>query len=231
MVQLGANACIVGRNVEKVERVAKDIETARPGSRVLDIGAVDVRNVPSMQSAVDSCVKSLGSIDFVIAGAAGNFLAPVRSLSPNAFKAVIDIDILGSYNVAKLTMPHLIAAKGRIIFVGANLFNTGLPLQTHVAVAKAGINALSNNLAIELGPLGVTSNVIAPGPIGSTEGMDRLTPSSDSAKDLPTKIPLGRWGHVNDIANATIYLFSQAGSYVNGDVLVGEYNLLIPLTS
>ena len=115
-----------------------------------------------------------------------------------------------------------IGTGGRIVFVGASSFHTGLPLQTHLSVAKAGINALSNNLAIELGPLGVTSNVVAPGPIGKTEGMDRLTPESDTDKDLPTKIPLGRWGSVKDIADATIYLFSGAGSYVNGDILIGE---------
>ncbi len=115
MVCLGANACIVGRNVEKVERVAKNIEMEREGSRVLGIGSVDVRNVQALQAAVERCAKELGSIDFVIAGAAGNFLAPFRSLSPNAFKAVIDIDVLGSFNVAKLTVPYLIksAAQSR----------------------------------------------------------------------------------------------------------------------
>lgn len=94
MVRLGANACIIGRNTEKVERVARDIATMRTGSRVLGIGSTDVRDVAAMQSAVDRCVQVLGGIDFVIAGAAGNVVAPVRSLSPNAFKAVIDIDIL-----------------------------------------------------------------------------------------------------------------------------------------
>jgi peroxisomal 2,4-dienoyl-CoA reductase len=110
MVRLGANACIVGRNIDKVRRVAKDIEKARRGSSVIGIGAVDVRSADALQGAVDRCVKELGSIDFVIAGAAGNFLAPARSLSTNAFKSVIDIDILGSYNVAKIAMPHLIKA-------------------------------------------------------------------------------------------------------------------------
>ena len=87
-------------------------------------------------------------------------------------------------------------------------------------VAKAGVNALSNNLAIEMGPLGVTSNVIAPGPIEKTEGMDRLTPAS-ADKDTPSRIPLGRQGSVKDIADATIYLFSDAANYVNGDILIG----------
>jgi peroxisomal 2,4-dienoyl-CoA reductase len=94
-------------------------------------------------------------------------------------------------------------------------------LQTHAVVAKAGVNALSNNLAIEMGPLGVTSNVIAPGPIEKTEGMDRLTPASDADKDTPSRIPLGRQGSVKDIADASVYLFSDAANYVNGDILVG----------
>lgn len=116
LVYLGANACIVGRNVEKAERVAKNIATARKGALVIGIGSVDVRKVESLQSAVEKCVKELGGIDFVIAGAAGNFLAPIRSLSPNTFKSVIDIDVLGSYNTAKLTLPYLIesAAKHKV---------------------------------------------------------------------------------------------------------------------
>ena len=96
--------------------MAKDIATAREGAVVLGLGSVDVRKVESLQSAVEKCVNELGGIDFVIAGAAGNFLAPIRSLSPNAFKSVIDIDVLGSYNTAKLTLQYLVesAAKHKV---------------------------------------------------------------------------------------------------------------------
>ena len=96
-------------------------------------------------------------------------------------------------------------------------------MQTHVAVAKAGVDALSANVAIEYGPLGVTSNIIAPGPIGGTEGMDRL---SKGHKTDPTggnkgkRIPLGRWGLTKEIADATVFLFSDAANYVTGDKLV-----------
>ncbi|KAK7902610.1 peroxisomal 2 4-dienoyl-CoA reductase sps19 [Exophiala xenobiotica] len=251
LVHLGANACIVGRNVEKTERMAKDIATARAGSKVLGIGAVDVRNVESLQKSIDTCVKELGGIDFLIAGAAGNFLAPLSQLSPNAFKSVMDIDILGSYNVTKLALPHLVAsakkhnsssslphtqssspsfspssppspgAGGRIIYVSATIHYTGLPMQTHVAVAKAGIDALSANVAIEYGPLGVTSNIIAPGPIAGTEGMDRLSKEHKSGgANVAKRIPLGRWGFIKEIADATVFLFSDAGNYVTGDNLV-----------
>lgn len=97
----------------------------------------------------------------------------------------------------------------------------GVPLQAHVGVAKAGVDVLSHTTAIEFGPRGLTSNVIAPGPIGSTEGMERLA-KADDLKQFTRGIPLGRLGHVKDIANATIYLFSNAGNFVSGQTLVGE---------
>ena len=171
------------------------------------------------------------------AGAAGNFLASINQLSTNAFKSVMDIDVLGSYNTVKATLPHLVTSAGkhksdwesststgtggRIIFVSATFHYTGMPLQTHVSVAKAGVDALCNNIALEFGPQGVTSNVIAPGPIAGTEGMERLSKSDDLAKSSKN-IPLGRWGTVKEISDATVYLFSDAGNYVTGQTLVGK---------
>ena len=116
---------------------------------------------------------------------------------------------------------------GRIIFVSATLHYTGTPLQAHVGVAKAGVDALSNSVAIEFGPRGITSNVIAPGPIAGTEGMERLSRKEDAAAGKK-QIPLGRWGTVREIADATVYLFSEAAGYVNGTTLVGESKLCPP---
>lgn len=166
----------------------------------------------------------------------------MSQLSANAFKTVMEIDVLGSYNVTKVCLPHLLKSAqkhnsqgglpasdkvsagpgGRIIYISATLHYVGTPLQTHVVVAKAGVDALSNNVAIEYGPLGITSNVIAPGPIGGTEGMDRLAKKADQ-DELPHKlkrIPLGRWGKVKEIADATVFLFSDTGNYVTGQVTV-----------
>jgi peroxisomal 2,4-dienoyl-CoA reductase len=214
-------------------------------------------------------VAELGGIDFVIAGAAGNFVVPLSKMTPNAFKSVMDIDLLGSFNTAQATMPHLVRARpfakstlptvgptpaGRIVFVSATFHYTGLPLQAHMSAAKAGVDSLMASVALEYGPLGVTSNVIAPGPIENTDGMARLagkfdsgdpsaaapggvrsttkgTTDSGNVKDdgaasaasplaLRKGIPSGRWGAARDIADATVYLFSEAGSYVNGHALV-----------
>ncbi|MCJ1473962.1 hypothetical protein MMC13_002618 [Lambiella insularis] len=260
LVHLGANACIVGRNVEKTESMAKDIATARNGAKVLGLGSVDVRSPESINAAVAKCVEQLGGIDYMIAGAAGNFLAPISQLSSNAFKSVIDIDVLGSYNTLKATMPHLIKAaastrakeksgtapnpphnpelpsssspllsnqhltptdssSGRIIFISACLHYTGLPLQAHVCAAKAAIDALSATTAIELGPRGVTSNVISPGGITNTEGMERLSRNEDP-DGAAKRNPMGRLGTTKDISDATVYLFSDAGNHVNGTILV-----------
>ena len=153
----------------------------------------------------------------------------------------MDIDVLGSYNTLKATIPHLVTSArkhksdgktasptgtgGRIIFISATIHYTTTPLQVHVSVAKAGVDALSNTTSVEFGPRGVTSNVISPGPIGGTEGMERLSRSSDSAASM-RNVPLGRYGTVKEIADATVYLFSDAGNYVNGQTLVGQYSFL-----
>jgi len=160
----------------------------------------------------------------------------MSQLSVNAFKTVMDIDVMGSYNTIKAALPHIVKSAqanksdgktpsptgtgGRIITVSATIHYTGLPMQTHVSVAKAGVDALAVNTAIEYGPLGVTSNVIAPGPIGGTEGMDRLSKKVKEGEQPGRRIPTGRWGTVKEIADATVYLFSDAGNYVNGEKLV-----------
>jgi peroxisomal 2,4-dienoyl-CoA reductase len=95
-----------------------------------------------------------------------------------------------------------------------------MPLQSHVSAAKSAIESLTGSLALEYGPLGVTANCVAPGAIEGTEGMDRLASSLVSARERDRAIPSGRWGTVRDIADATVFLFSDAGNYVNGTTLV-----------
>ncbi|KAK5118407.1 hypothetical protein LTR62_002921 [Meristemomyces frigidus] len=234
-VALGGNACITGRNKEKTEAGAADIATVRPGAKVVGVVA-DVRDIKAMDAAVKRCVDELGSLDFAIAGAAGNFLAPMSQLSSNAFKTVMDIDAIGSYNTAKATLPYLMeSAKkhknispaspsgtgGRLAFISATFHYRGQPLQAHVAAAKAAVDQISHSVSIEYGPFGITSNVITPGPIGGTEGMARLAASDEtSVRRSKMGVPVGRWGEVKEISDAMVYLFSDAGSYVNGATLV-----------
>lgn len=158
MVQLGANAVILGRRGDVTASKAAELASLRPGARVIGISA-DVRSYDSLKAAVDRTISELGRLDYLICGAAGNFLATVENLSPNAFKAVMDIDVLGSYNTVKAALPELKRTRGKVLFVSATLHYTGTPFQAHVSAAKAAVDALSQVLAVELGPYGITSNV------------------------------------------------------------------------
>lgn len=224
LVLLGANAAIIGRNEAKTVKAAEEMSQLRSDAKVVGIGNVDVRDVKSLVKAVEQTVEKLGRIDFVIAGAAGNFLSDFNHLSANAFKSVISIDLLGSFNTIKACFEQLRKNKGAIIFVSATLHYYGVPLQSHVGAAKAGIDALSNALAVELGPLGIRSNCIAPGAIEGTEGMDRLAPP-EHRKMIVEKTPLQRYGNTRDIAEATVYLFSPASRFVTGTIQVVDGGL------
>lgn len=220
LVLLGANVAIIGRAKEKTETAAREIASLRKGAKVIGIANIDVRKIESLQSAVAETVKQLGRIDIVIAGAAGNFLVPFNQLSANAFKSVVDIDLIGSFNTAKATFEEIRKTKGSYIFVSASMHYTGVVLQTHVTAAKAGVDALSNNLALELGPLGIRSNVITPGPVGKTEGIARLIPTEEGMNRTLETVPLGRLAETVEIADGTIYLLSPAAAYVTGTTLV-----------
>lgn len=155
------------------------------------------------------------------AGAAGNFIVSLEGMSSNAFKSVMDIDVLGTFNTIKATMPHLLASPDpRIMYVSATFHYTGMPMQAHVSAAKAAVDSLMASVALEYGPRGVQSNVIAPGAIDETEGAARLLSAEGEArKAYAASIPSGRLGAVRDVADATVFLFSEAGSYINGQVI------------
>ncbi|KAG6827384.1 hypothetical protein H0H92_011982 [Tricholoma furcatifolium] len=211
----GANAVIIGRKLDRLTQAAKELSEAT-GRKCIPAQA-DVRDPKTLQEAVRKTIEAFGKIDFVICGAAGNFLAPISGLSENAFRTVVEIDTLGTFNTIKATISHVRASKGSYIHVSATLHYRGTPFQAHVSAAKAGVDALSAALAIEEGPHGVRSNVIAPGPIGNTEGMDRLSLKAENSRDL--SYPAGRMGHIEDVANAAVFFFSDAAAYITGQVL------------
>lgn len=109
--------------------------------------------------------------------------------------------------------------KGSIISISATFHYTGTPLQIHAAAAKAGVDAIAKTLAVEWGPYGIRTNVITPGPIAGTVGMEKLS-TPESRALLESAIPLRRQGTVEDIANAAIYLSSSAAKYITGAILV-----------
>ncbi|KDN49207.1 NAD(P)-binding protein [Tilletiaria anomala UBC 951] len=215
LMQHGCSAAIVGRKADRLQASADWLQKqAGNGTKCIATPA-DVRTPTDLNEAVRKTVEAFGRIDFVICGAAGNFLAPMDGLSENAFRTVIEIDLLGTYNTFKATIDELKKSHGAYIHISATLHYNGLPWQAAASAAKAGIDALNQSIAVEYGPFGVRSNVIAPGLIADTEGADRLTPKG--AEDfMSMRIPLQRSGQKGDIGNMAIFLFSDAASYISG---------------
>ncbi|GAA5535014.1 SDR family oxidoreductase [Deinococcus aluminii] len=219
----GCAVTILGRNLEKAQNAARGIEEA--GGRALGVSA-DVRDFAALQSAAQAGADQFGPFDIVICGAAGNFPAPVDGISPNGFKTVVDIDLLGTYNTIKACAPHLRVPGGNILSISA--YGVPVPMQAHVVAAKAGVDALTQTLAVEWGLRGVRVNAIIPGPIEGTEGMARLAPDEKTRQQFTATVPLGRFGVPQDIANAALFLVSDAASYITGVILPvdGGQNML-----
>jgi peroxisomal 2,4-dienoyl-CoA reductase len=210
--RLGAKVCIVSRKLDVLEQTAKEI-----GAFAV---AADVRKPDEMANAVATTLDKFGKLTTLVNGAAGNFLAPAAALSPNGFKTVIDIDLLGTFNATKAASEALMASKdGLVLNISATLHYHGTPLQIHASAAKAGVDAVTKNLAVEWGRFGIRACGIAPGPIGDTEGMKRLAPG-DLADKAKGAIPAGRFGTIDEIAAAAVYLRSPAAAYITGHVLV-----------
>jgi peroxisomal 2,4-dienoyl-CoA reductase len=223
--EAGAHVALVSRSLEHLEPAAQAInDTRAPGSSSEGSGEAfaveaDVRDFAAVEEAVRATVARFGKIDIVVNGAAGNFLSSAETLSPNGFGTVVDIDLKGTFNVCRAAFAQLREHQGQILNISATLHYLGTPMQLHVSAAKAGVDALTRNLAVEWGRYGIRVNGIAPGPIADTEGMKRLVPEPVKEK-LKKNIPLGRFGLIGDIEKAALFLCSDAASFINGAILV-----------
>lgn len=216
LAEAGASVALVSRKLEHLEPAAKAINDN--GGKAFAVAA-DVRNPEEVEKAIADTITHFGKIDIVVNGAAGNFLSPAEALSPNGFGTVVDIDLKGTFNVCRAAFAQLKQQQGQILNISATLHYLGTPMQLHVSAAKAGVDALTRNLAVEWGRYGIRVNGIAPGPIEDTEGMKRLVPEPIKEK-LKKNIPLGRFGRIADIEKAALFLCSDAASFINGAVLV-----------
>lgn len=216
LAEAGARVALVSRKLEHLQPAAEAINAN--GGEAIAVAA-DVREPEAVASAIATTIEQFGKLDLVVNGAAGNFLCAAEELSPNGFGTVVDIDLKGTFNVCRAAFAELKKNRGQILNISATLHYLGTPMQLHVSAAKAGVDALTRNLAVEWGRHGIRVNAIAPGPIGDTEGMKRLVPEPIKEK-LRQRIPLGRFGEIADIEKAAVFLCSEAAGYINGTVLV-----------
>jgi 2,4-dienoyl-CoA reductase [(3E)-enoyl-CoA-producing], peroxisomal len=216
----GARAVIVGRKADRLAAAAAELEK-ETGQTCLACPA-DVRDPLAIGAAVDRAVSELGGLDILVNGAAGNFLAPAAQLSPNGFRTVMDIDACGTFNASRAAFDKAMRDRGGIIVnISATLHYAATPMQIHASAAKAAVDAITRTLAAEWASLGIRVNGIAPGPIDDTEGMSRLAPGELRDK-LTAKIPIQRFGTIDEIANVALFLCTDAASLVHGATIVAD---------
>lgn len=211
----GAQLGVASRNPDKVEAARAALSHTHEARGY----SYDVRDFDAVQAAISDFAERHGSIDVLISGAAGNFVSPAAALSPNGFRAVTDIDTLGTFHVMRSAYAHLTKPGASVINISAPQAWLASALQVHVCAAKAGVDMITRVLAIEWGGDGIRVNSVAPGPIEGTEGMERLAPTPDAKARSARSVPLGRMGTVDEVADMCLFLSSDAARYVSGTVI------------
>ncbi len=230
LAQLGMHVVLASRKPEHLQPAVEAIIAAGGKASAVQ---VDVRDQERVQAMAKEVHEAHGRIDLLVNNAAGNFYAPSETLSANAWKSVIEIDLYGTFYCTQAVFPYMKAqGGGRVVSTSMTLHYRGWPLMAHATAAKAGVDALTKTLAVEWADHGIRINAIAPGPI-PTEGVRKaFTPppgapvpdffSVDKAMESYAKsaIPLKRWGTPEDIGQMVAYLASPAGDWITGSIFV-----------
>jgi NAD(P)-dependent dehydrogenase (short-subunit alcohol dehydrogenase family) len=216
----GAKVTISGRRRERLEAAAGEIRAAAKDGGEVEIVPGDVREPAQVDGMVARAVERFGTVNGLVNNAAGNFLATSEDLSPNGFDAVVRTVLHGSVNATLAVGRHLLSRKepGAIVSIATTYAWTGTPFALPSACAKAGVIAMTRSLAVEWGHAGIRLNAIAPGPIPTEGAFSRLM-VGEAEKTAKARIPSGRFGTKEEIANLAIFLMSDLCPYQTGDVV------------
>lgn len=212
----GAKVAVASRKQQKVDETVQALEGF--GAEVYGFAA-DVRDEEELASGLKAASEALGMFDVVVSGAAGNFPAMAKDMSINAIKTVIEIDLIGTFNVLKASYPFLTKPGASIINISAPQAFVPMVAQSHVCSAKAGVDMVTRTLALEWGHEGIRINSVVPGPIEGTEGLERLVPTAELKELARQSVPLKRLGTPSDVADLCLYLGSDGASYVSGAII------------
>lgn len=221
----GARVVLIGRRQEKLDETCRLI--AGEGGEALGVSA-DVRDFDAMQTAAGRGAEAFGPYSLVVAGAAGNFMAPVDNISSNGFSSVVDIDLKGTFHTFKACSAHMAKENVRLLAITAPQSQMAMPLQAHVCAAKAGVDMLVRTLALEWGRKGARVNALSPGFVEGTVGGDLV--SAGQGDRIRSALPLSRFATVEEMAQMALLMVSPLTAYMTGQVVAldGGVSLLGP---
>ncbi|MCP3753441.1 SDR family oxidoreductase [Streptomyces sp. TBY4] len=222
--RLGADLVIAGRRIEQLKSAQEEL-AAVPGAGRVTAAVCDIRDPERVAEVFDAAGAALGGVpDVLVNNAAANFPCPAEDLSPNAWRAVVDITLTGTWFVTReFGRRHLAAGSaGSIVNIGASYAWTGGPGYAHSAAAKAGVKNLVETLAVEWGPYGIQINGLVPGLFPHADmtedirgGLERAAPD-----DKATRQPALRVGAPRELGWAATFLASPYARFITGHTLV-----------
>ena len=221
LVAHGAQVHIWGRRENVLAEAVAEISVDHPGSAHYQ--TVNVRDFDAVSAAVDQIWNNHGPLTGMLNNAAANFIAPTVSLSPRAFEAVVSTVMNGSFNTT-LAVGKRWIAEGLTGAVLSNLTTwvwSGSAFVVPSAMAKAAVHAMTMSLAVEWGRYGIRLNALAPGPIPTEYAWEMLNPTDESSAGATQadQIPMGRTGTIEELANLTVFLFSDGCDYLTGETI------------
>ena len=221
----GARVVMVGRRQEKLDQTCALIRDA--GGEALGVSA-DVRDLEAMTVAAKSGAEEFGPYSMIVAGAAGNFMAPAVNISSNGFSSVVDIDLKGTFHTFKACFDLMADANVRGLAITAPQSQMAMPMQSHVCAAKAGVDMLIKTLSLEWGARNFRINALSPGFVEGTVGGDLVSAGQGDA--IKRLLPLKRFASVQEMAQMAMLMLSPLTAYMTGQVVAldGGVSLMGP---
>lgn len=213
--ELGARLVLASRHAAHLEPTCAEIQ--QRGGEALAAPA-DVRVPEQVENMVRLTVERFGRLDILINNAAGNFLCKAETLSYNGWRSVVDIVLNGTFYCSRAALEPMKAAKyGRIVNILATYATGASPGTVHSCAAKAGVLAMTRTLAVEWARYNIRVNAVAPGSFPTEGASSRLMLAPGAAERALQRIPVGRVGRHEELANLVAFLCSEYADYLNGE--------------